>query len=83
MEDWGAWAPREMRKSHRISMHFAYALVKAIKPAAERRDAKGKDTFDLGSFWRENEEGKDTDAFATVLRAVLANSPNSIPPERV
>ena len=39
--------------------------------------------FDLGSFWRENEVGKGIDAFAFVLRAVLANSPNSIPPERV
>ena len=35
------------------------------------------------SFWRENEVGKGIDAFAFVLRAVLANSPNSIPPERV
>ena len=34
-------------------------------------------------MWRENEEGKGIDAFAYVLRAVLANSPNSIPPERV
>ena len=59
------------------------ALVKAIKPAAQRLDAKGKDTFDLGRFWRENEEGKGIDAFAFVLRAVLANAPNSIPPERV
>ena len=39
--------------------------------------------FDLGDWWRENEEGKGIDAFAYVLRAVLANSPNSIPPERV
>ena len=41
------------------------------------------DTFDLGRFWREHEEGKNIDAFAFVLRAVLANAPNSIPPERV
>ena len=27
--------------------------------------------------------GKGVDAFAFVLRAVLANAPNSIPPERV
>lgn len=58
-------------------------LVKAIKPAAERLNPKGKDTFDLRNFWRENEVGKGVDAFAFVLRAVLANSPNSIPPERV
>ena len=57
--------------------------LNAIKPTAQRVDAKGKDTFDLGSFWRENEVGKGIDAFAYVLRAVLANSPNSIPPERV
>ena len=58
-------------------------LVKAVKPAAQRLDAEGKDTFDLGAFWRENEVGKGVDAFAFVLRAVLAHSPNSIPPERV
>ena len=45
--------------------------MKAIKPAAERLNAKGKDTSDLSNFWRENEEGKGIDAFATVLRAVL------------
>ena len=33
------------------------------------------------SFWRANEG--EVPAFAYVLRAVLANSPNSIPPERV
>ena len=48
-----------------------------------KMNTKGKDTFDLGSFWRENEMGKGIDAFAYVLRAVLANSPNSVPPERV
>ena len=57
--------------------------LNAIKPTAQRVDAKGKDTFDLGSFWRENEVGKGIDAFAYVLCAVLANAPNSIPPERV
>ena len=58
-------------------------LVRAIKPAAQRVDDKDKGTFDLGTFWRENEVGKGIDAFAFVLRGVLANSPNSIPPERV
>ena len=38
-------------------------------------------TFSLLHFWRENEEGKGIDSFAYVLRAVLANSPNSISPE--
>ena len=46
------------------------ALVKAIKPLAQRLDAKKKDTFTLAGFWRENEEGKGIDAFAFVLRAV-------------
>ena len=59
------------------------SLIKAIKPAAQRVDDKGKDTFDLGAFWRENEVSKGIDAFAYVLRAVLSNSPNSCPPERV
>ena len=59
------------------------AAAKAIKPSAQRLNAKGEDTFTLLSFWRENEVGKGIDAFAFVLRAVLANSPNSIPPERV
>ena len=45
------------------------ALIKVIKPAAQRLDEKGKDTFDLGSFWRENEEGKGIDAFAYSVRA--------------
>ena len=59
------------------------SLVKAIKPTVQRLDAKGQDTFSLLHFWRENEEGKGINSFAYVLRAVLANSPNSIPPERV
>ena len=59
------------------------SLVKAIKPSAQRLNAKGEETFSLLSFWRENEVGKGIDAFAFVLHAVLANSPNSIPPERV
>ena len=56
---------------------------KAIKPRAERLNAKEEDTFTLLDFWRENEVGAGIDSFAHVLRAVLANSPNSIPPERV
>ena len=57
------------------------ALVKAIKPLAMRLDSKGKDTFTLLRFWRENES--KVPAFSYVLRAVLANSPNSCPPERL
>ena len=57
------------------------ALVKQIKPLEQRLDAKKKDTFDLGNWWRAN--GDKVPAFKYVLRAILANSPNSIPPERV
>ena len=57
------------------------AIVKLIKPVGERKDAKGKDTFTLLGFWRTHEA--DLPAFSYVLRAVLANSPNSVPPERV
>ena len=57
------------------------SLVKAIKPLPLRVDAKGKDTFTLLGFWRANED--KVPAFSDVVRAVLANAPNSIPPERV
>ena len=43
--------------------------------------AHGNDTFTLLSFWRANEG--EVPVFSYVLRAVLANAPNSIPPERV
>jgi len=39
------------------------------------------DDFNIGSFWRIHES--DLPAFSYVLRAVLANPPNSAPPERV
>ena len=57
------------------------AIVKAVKPLAERLTAKGEDSFSLLNFWRANEA--TVPAFSYVLRAVLANAPNSIPPERV
>ena len=60
--------------------------MKTIKPRGEGAkclNAKKEDTFTLAGFWRENEEGNGIDSFAYVLRAVLANAPNSIPPERV
>ena len=57
------------------------SLVKSIKPLEERLNADGKDTFSLKGFWRANE--LEVPAFSFVLRAVLANAPNSIPPERV
>ena len=53
------------------------SLVISIKPNTD----EGKDSFSLSGFWRANES--EVPAFAYVLRAVLANSPNSIPPERV
>ena len=57
------------------------ALVKALKPLSQRLDAKGKDTFSLLGFWRANED--EVPAFAFVLRAILSNAPNSIPPEHL
>ena len=55
--------------------------VKALKPLSQRQDAKGKDTFTLIGFWRANEA--EVPAFSYILRAVLTNAPNSVPPERV
>jgi hypothetical protein len=57
------------------------SLIHSLKPLAQRLDANGTDTFTLLNFWRANEG--EVPAFAYVLRAVLANAPNSIPPERV
>ena len=56
-------------------------LVKDIKPRTERLNSKKKDTFDLRTWWQVNAD--KIPSFAYVLRAVLTNSPNSIPPERV
>ena len=55
-------------------------VIKDIKPRSQRLNAKGKDTFDLGTWWCANAEKVPSRAY--VLRAVLTNSPNSIPPER-
>ena len=57
------------------------SIIKGLKPYSERLDAHGNDSFTLLNFWRANEG--EVPAFAYVLRAVLANAPNSIPPERV
>eukprot|EP00966_Prymnesium_polylepis_P256589 5927314-Prymnesium_polylepis.1 len=57
------------------------SIIKTIKPYAQRLNAKKEDTFKLSGFWRTNEG--ELPAFSYVLRAVLANAPNSIPPERV
>ena len=56
-------------------------LVSKIKPRSERLDKDGKDTFDLLAWWRAN--AAELPSWIPVLRAVLAHSPNSCPPERV
>ena len=57
------------------------ALAGSIKSFEERKDRKGKDTFDLSDWWKSN--SVSLPGFAYVLRAVLTNSPNSCPPERL
>ena len=56
-------------------------LITKIKPLSQRKDAKGKDTFSLKDWWAAN--APKVPSWAYVLCAVLTNSPNSIPPERV
>ena len=53
------------------------ALDGSIKSFEERKDSKGKDTFDLSDWWKSN--CATLPEFAYVLRAVLTNSPNSCP----
>ena len=57
------------------------ALTASIKSFEERKDSKGKDTFDLSDWWKSN--FATLPGFTYVLRAVLTNSPNSCPPERL
>ncbi len=57
------------------------ALAASIKSFEERKDIKGKDTFDLSDWWKLN--CATLPGFAYVLRAVLTNSPKSCPPERL
>ena len=57
------------------------ALVGSIKSFEERKDSKGKDTVDLSDWWKSN--CATLTGFAYVLRAVLTNSPNSCPTERL
>ena len=54
-------------------------LADSIKSFEERKDIKGKDTFDLSDWWKSN--CVTLPGFTYVLRAVLTNSPNSCPPE--
>ena len=46
-----------------------------------KRNEGGKGTFDLLAWWRAN--AAELAPWVAVLRAVLAHSPNSCPPERV
>jgi hypothetical protein len=55
------------------------ALAGSIKSFEERKDRKGKDTFDLSDWWKSN--CATLPGFAYVLRSVLTNSSNSCPPE--
>jgi hypothetical protein len=57
------------------------ALGGSIKSFEERKDNKGKDTFDLSDWWKSN--SVSLPGFTYVLRTVLTNSPNSCPPERL
>jgi ribosomal protein L6P/L9E len=57
------------------------SLINSIPPASERMDDEGHDTFDIAVFWRR--AARKLPATALALRAVITNSPNSAPPERV
>ena len=56
-------------------------LADSVKLLVERKDGKEKDTFDMSDWWKAN--CAKLPAFTYVLRAVLTNSPNSCPPERL
>jgi hypothetical protein len=57
------------------------ALADSIKSLEERKDSKGKDTFELSDWWKSN--CATPPGFVYVLRAVRTNSHNSCPPERL
>ena len=57
------------------------ALAGSIKSFQERKDSKGKDTFDLPDWWKSN--CATLPGFVYVFRVVLTNSPNSYPPTRL
>ena len=50
----------------------------SVKLLVERKDVKGKDTFDMSDWWKANYS--KLPAFTYVLRTVITNSPNSYPP---
>ncbi len=54
------------------------ALADSITSFEETKESKGKDIFDLPDWWKSN--CATLPAFAYMLHAVLANSPNSCPP---
>ena len=58
-----------------------YKFRSLQEPHVERKDVKGNDTFEISDWWKAN--CAMLPAFTYVLRAVLTNSPNSCPPERV
>jgi hypothetical protein len=51
-----------------------------IKPLEERENAEGNGTFDMEAWWKS--QRSDLRAWASALRAMLYNVPNSCPPER-
>ncbi len=53
----------------------------SIKSFEERKDSKGKDTFDLSDWWESN--CATLSGFTYVFRTVLTNSPNSCPSDRL
>ncbi len=56
-------------------------LTGSIKTFEERKDSKGKNTFDLTDWWKSN--CATLPGFTYVFRVVLTNSPNSCPVERL
>ena len=63
-----------------MDLPFARQVL-TLANSAGNPGSKGKGTFDLSDGWKSNCAALP--AFAYVLRAVLTNSPNSCPPERL
>jgi hypothetical protein len=67
-----------------ISRYFIYlhavmkyqALTVSIESCAERKDVKGKDTFNYSDWWKSN--CVTLPRFRCVLCTVLTNAPNSL-----
>jgi hypothetical protein len=58
---------------------WCQTLTDSIKAFEERKDNKGKDTFDLSDWWKSN--STTLPGFTYVFRVVLSNSPNFCPTE--